>query len=492
MAMLAEREFNKDKEKNFSEWYNTIIYAADLVDNRYNVQGFIVHKPWSMYTFKKLYGLFERELEADGHKPTLFPTVIPEENFEIEKKHAEGFVPNVFWITKAGAETFKRALALRPTSETAFYQLYSLWVRDHSDLPIKLYQSCTVFRYESETNPFLRGREFLWIEAHDAFRSSEEAEGQVKKDMDISNKILRERLGLPILTFQRPAWDTFPGAEHTFATDVLMPDGKTLQIASTHLLGQKFAKSFNIQYKDETGKEHYVWQTCYGPGIWRIMAAIIGVHGDNKGLIFPPPVAPVNVVIVPIQKSKTENGNEKLMEKAKEIKKKLEETYTVEIDLSSKTPGYKYSYWELKGVPLRIEIGEKELANGTVTIARRDTKERVNVNENEILSKVKELNEMIIQNLKVTAESKQKSKIKDAETKEEVLDILDNVKGYARANFHSIETNGKECADTLQYESKGGKVRGILADKNENPFGKKVCVVCGKPAKHVVYIARQY
>lgn len=491
MTMLSEREFNKDKEKNFSDWYNTVIYAADLVDNRYNVQGFIVHKPWSMYAFKKMYAIFERELEADGHKPTLFPTVIPEENFEIEKKHAEGFVPEVFWVTKAGAEPLKRSLALRPTSETAFYQLYSLWIRDHSDLPVKFYQSCTVFRYESETNPFLRGREFLWIEAHDVFETEEQSKEQVSKDMEISNKVLKEQLGLPILTFQRPSWDTFPGAEHTFATDVLMPDGKTLQIASTHLLGQKFAKSFNIKYKDTEGKEHYAWQTCYGPGIWRIMAGVIAVHGDNKGLVFPPQIAPVNIVIVPILKSKTENKN--IVKKAEEVKRKLEENgYAVELDLSEKTPGYKYSYWELKGVPLRIELGEKELANETITVARRDTKERTAVKDGELVKKIKELNEQITQNLKEKAEEKQKSRIKDAETKEEVFKILDEVKGYARVNFHSIEADGKECSDTIQYESKGGKVRGILVGKDEKPFGNKKCVACGKPANHVVYIARQY
>ena len=247
--MLSEKEFNKDKEKNFSEWYNTIIYAADLVDNRYNVQGFVVHKPWSMLSFKKLYAIFVKELEKDGHSPALFPTVVPEENFEIEKKHAKGFIPEVFWITHRGAEKLERRLALRPTSETIIYPMYSLWIRDHTDLPMKLYQSCNMFRNESETSPFLRGREFLWIEAHDVFATKKESEEQVITDSKISKKVLDGILGLSTLIFERPKWDTFPGAEHTYATDILLADGKALQIASTHLLGQNFAKAFKIKFK---------------------------------------------------------------------------------------------------------------------------------------------------------------------------------------------------------------------------------------------------
>ena len=486
--IMESREFNIDKMNNFSEWYNTVIYAADLVDNRYNVQGFIVHKPWSMYVFKKLYHLFEKELEKDGHKPTLFPTVIPEENFEIEKEHAEGFTPNVFWITEKGNEKLKRKLALRPTSETAMYQMYSLWIRSYTDLPLKLYQSCTVFRNESETNPFFRGREFMWIEAHDVFATEEEARKQIIKDMMISTKVLNEKLGIACLFFQRPKWDTFPGAEHTYATDVLMPDGKTLQVASTHYLGQNFAKAFNIKFKDRDGNDLYAYQTCYGPGIWRIMAAIISTHGDNKGLVFPPVVAPIDIIIVPIIKSG--KNNEIIINKCHEIKEMLKE-YKVEVDERDKTPGYKYSEWELKGVPFRIEIGEKEANENTITIVPRDTKIRINVKVEEIKNEIEKQKEEMNKRLREKSQSYLSSHIKDAESLDEIKKILDE-KSYARVNFHSIDLDGKECADILQYETKGGKVRGILIGKNEEPFGSKKCVICGKPAKHVVYIARQY
>lgn len=486
--MMEGREFNIDKMKNFSEWYNTVIYAADLVDNRYNVQGFIVHKPWSMYVFKKLYQLFEAELEKDGHKPTLFPTVIPEENFEIEKEHAEGFTPNVFWITEKGNEKLKRKLALRPTSETAMYQMYSLWIRSYTDLPLKLYQSCTVFRNESETNPFFRGREFMWIEAHDVFASEEEARKQIIRDMMISTKVLNENLGIACLFFQRPKWDTFPGAEHTYATDVMMPDGKTLQVASTHYLGQNFAKAFSIRFKDRDGNDSHAYQTCYGPGIWRIMAAIISTHGDNKGLIFPPAVAPIDIVIIPIIKSG--KNNENVIKKCHEIKEILKE-YRVEVDERDKTPGFKYSEWELKGVPFRIEIGEKEVSENKATIVPRDIKQRIQVKIDELKNEIEKQKKEMIDRLREKSQSYLNSHIKNAESLDEIKKILDEG-SYARVNFHSIDADGKECADILQYETKGGKVRGILIGKKEEPFGSKKCVICGKPAKHVVYIARQY
>ena len=490
MAMES-KEFRKDKFKDFSDWYNTIIYAADLVDNRYNVQGFIVHKPWSMRIFKKLYAHFERELELDGHQPSLFPTVIPEENFEIEKEHAQGFVPEVFWITERGGEKLKRKLALRPTSETAMYQMYSLWVRDYTDLPIKMYQSCTVFRNESETSPFFRGREFLWIEAHDVFSTEKEARKQIVSDMQISQKVLVEKLGLPCIIFQRPKWDTFPGADNTYATDVMIPDGKTLQIASTHYLGQNFAKGFNVKFKDKDNNELHAYQTCYGPGIWRIMAAMIAVHGDERGLVFPPEVAPLDVVIVPIIKAGIEHKH--IIKKCNSIAKKLKKLgYSVEVDMREKTPGFKYADWELKGVPIRMELGEKEVSEKKLTLASRDTRTRKQIAEKDLKKELAaELKEMT-KRLKEKGAQYLETRIKDAESLEDIKRILDNREGYARVNLHSMDADGKECADIIQFETKGGKVRGTIVGKNEEPFGNGKCVICGKPAKHVVYVARQY
>lgn len=265
---MAEEKvtFNIDKNRDFNSWYNEIVDKAELADIRYNVKGFVVFRPWSVIAMKAMYDIWEKELERRGHLPALFPAVIPESNFLTEKEHVEGFAPEVFWITEHGSgEKFEEKLGLRPTSETAMYKMYSMWIRSYNDLPLKVYQSCQVWRHETKaTKPFIRSREFHWIEAHDVFATREEAERQVIEDMEITQKCLLEQLGVPFLFFERPQWDKFAGAEKTFAADCLMPDGKVLQLPSTHFLGQNFAKAFNVKYTDKDGVEQYGWQTCYG------------------------------------------------------------------------------------------------------------------------------------------------------------------------------------------------------------------------------------
>lgn len=488
MALLSTREFDKDKNANFSEWYNSIIYAADLADIRYNVQGFIVHRPWSMKFFKKLYAYFETTLEEDNHEPVLFPTVIPEENFAVEKEHAEGFKMEVYWITQRGDEKMQRRLALRPTSETAFYQMYNLWIKSYSDLPLKLYQSCTVFRNESETNPFLRGREFLWIETHDAFASQREALQQVAKDGEIAGKIIGEQLCIPFFFFRRPHWDKFPGAEETYAIDTLLPDGKAFQVATTHYLGENFSKAFNVKFTNEQGKEHFPHTTCFGPGIWRMMAAVVAVHGDNKGLIFPFTVAPLQVIIVPIPKAGQEDRVNAYAEK---VAVKLKAAgISAKVDSSSKTPGFKYNFWELKGVPLRVEVGAREVENANVTIARRDNRTKTQCTFEGVVDAVQNAGQILTDALRDRASVELEKKVHKAESKEEVLTALD-AGGYAKTFFCSVEKDGENCGKELQTYTKGGKVRGEVYASSEK-VGKAKCVVCGQAAKHVVYVARQY
>jgi prolyl-tRNA synthetase len=487
MGLMAQREFRVDKKKNFSEWYNSIIYAADLVDVRYNVQGFIVHKPWSFLSIREIYKLFEKELEEDAHLPCLFPLLIPEENFEKEKEHVEGFKPNVFWVTRGGSEEFKRALALRPTSETAMYQMYALWVKSHADLPLKLYQSNAVYRFEAETSPFIRGREFLWIEAHDVFATDAETRKQIETDVKINETVLHEKLGIPFMVFQRPQWDKFPGAEETIACDALMPDGKALQISTTHVLGQNFSKPFGIKFIDAKGEQHYAWQTCFGPGVWRIFAALLGVHGDDHGLVFPFSVAPLQAIIIPIPGKSEEKVEKKCMELKKELRA---QGLRVETDFSEKTPGFKFNYWEMKGVPFRIEVGEKELKQGTVTVARRDTKERVKVKEKNLVKELCAQAEKMLDDLRKKAENELRQSIHEARFLKELKKVLEEEKGFVRTAFCSTGLDGKNCSDILQAETGGGKVRGTLFGKKEKPDEK--CVVCGKAASAVVYVAKQY
>lgn len=487
MAMMAQREFNVDKNKSFSEWYNTVIYAADLVDVRYNIQGFIVHKPWATRVLRKLYNLFEVELEKDNHEPVVFPVVIPKENIDKEAGHLQGFAPELFWVTKGGSEELARPLALRPTSETAFYQMYSLWVQGSGDLPLKCYQSCSVYRYEHETLPFLRGREFMFIETHTAFAKADEAIAQTQRDLAIAKLVLESGLGLSIMQFTRPHWDTFPGADNTFASDVVMPDGKVNQIASTHMLGQHFSKPFNVSFEDGSGERKFAYNTCFGPGIWRIMAALIAVHGDAKGLVFPTVVAPIQIVIVPIFK---EENKAKVVDYCRKMAASLEKAgWRVLVDDSDKSPGFKYNQWEMKGVPLRVEVGGREVDAGTATLVRRDTHEKTVVSVAELPKKAKAAGKSILKELAKRSKAELKARVTSCRSIEAIGKTLDSTGGFCRVSLCSNGADGTACGKLIQ-EKTAGKVRGTLIGKAEAPSGK--CVACGKPATAVVYVARQY
>ena len=477
--------FSISKNENFSDWYTDIVQKAELADLRYNVKGCIVFQPWSVSSMEKMYAYMEKALQKKGHKPYFFPTLIPEKNFKIEGEHIKGFTPSVFWVTAHGDdEPLDEKLALRPTSETAFYQMFSLWIRSYKDLPFKTYQRANVFRYETKaTRPFLRSREFYWIESHCAHANQDDAMNQVKEDMETTKEVLHDTYGLPFIFFERPEWDKFPGAIKTFAADVLNPDGKLIQQPSTHLLQQDFSKGFNVKFTDKDEKEKYVWLTCYGPAISRIFASVIAVHGDNKGLRFPWKIAPVQVVIVPI-------GTSKDVEKeAEKIKEELEkEEIIVEIDKTEKRPGEKFFYWEMKGVPLRIEIGEKELKDGKLTIFRRDTNTKENVSRKNLSSAINKISEEYNKNIINQADHLFDNRIVSVNTKEDLKKALENGK-LARVSFCSMDLSGARCAEIVEKEMQA-YVRGKRFDKEKEKPEK--CVICGKKAKEVVYIGRQY
>lgn len=475
------------KAKNFSEWYTQVLKKAELADIRFNVKGFLVHMPWSVKAMKLMYRAFEEELEKTGHQPLMLPSVVPESNFEREKEHAE-FKASVFWITEAGSEKKKleERLALRPTSETSFYQMYSLWVRSWRDLPMKRYQSCQVWRYETKaTRPFIRGREFWWIEAHDAFATREEAEAQVKEDAEITERVMHKLFGIPFLFFQRPEHDKFQGAVHTYAADTIMPDGKVLQLPSTHFLGQNFAKAFDVKFVDEDGKEKHVWQTCYGPAIWRIFGAIVAIHGDDKGLIILPEVAPIQAIVVPI----FFKGKEReVLKKARAIVQKIVDGgVRAEVDEREEhTPGWKYNYWELKGTPLRVEIGPKDIERGQVVLVRRDTGDKISVKDGELLEKIRKLLNDIQSNLVWKADEFFEMRISKAKSMGELKNWLGKNGGLARIEWCGEE----ECAELIKSETGGGEIKGTLFGKEEKPSGK--CIKCGKKAKQVVYVGNTY
>ncbi|MCK5150049.1 proline--tRNA ligase [Candidatus Pacearchaeota archaeon] len=471
------------KEENFSEWYSQVIDKAEITDLRYNIKGFVVIRPWGAMTIENMYKLYEEALQKKGHKPCFFPTVIPEENFKKESSHVKGFTPEVFWLSKIKGEG---KLALRPTSETAFYQMYSLWIRSHRDLPLKIYQRANVFRYETKaTRPLIRSREFYWIEAHNCFETKEQAEKQVQEDIQTTEEIMHQKFGIPFLPMKRPEWDKFAGAVYTVGSDVLMPNGRMIQQPSTHLLGQHFSKAFDVKFKDENGKEKFVWQTCYGPAISRILASVISMHGDDQGLIIPFCISPFQVIIIPIF---NKDNKEKIINESKKIQEKLNSLgIKSEIDSSEKRPGEKYYEWELKGVPFRIEIGNREIQEKKITLFTRDTRKKEPLLIKD-LSKIKKYGEEFDERLKSKANKFMKNKIINCKTKQEVRKIIKEGK-IARVNFCSIAKDGEKCAEYLEKDV-NSEVRGTLANKKEKTSGK--CIVCGKPAKEVVYIARTY
>ncbi|MEK6874040.1 MAG: proline--tRNA ligase [Nanoarchaeota archaeon] len=474
--------FNISKSNNFSDWFSEIIQRAELADIRYNVKGFIVFQPWSVLSMEKMFHFMEKKLQEKNHLPYYFPTVIPENNLKKESHHIKGFTPEVFWLEKIKGED---KLALRPTSETAFYQMFSIWIRSYKDLPFKTYQRANVFRYETKaTRPFLRSREFHWIEAHCAHEDEKHALAQVNEDMQTTKEVLHDIYGLPFIFFQRPEWDKFPGAKFTFAADVLNPDGRVVQQPSTHLLEQEFAKAFDVKFKDKDGKDKYVYITCYGPAISRIFASVIAVHGDDKGLRFPWKIAPVQVVIVPF------SLDSKIIKKAEEIKSILNKNeIDVWIDKTDKRPGEKFYYWEMKGVPLRIELGEKEIKAKELTIYRRDTDKKEKIKEKDLLKYIEKTSKDIDKNLTEQADKLFDNNILNAKSKSEIKKIIGSGK-IARCGFCSINKSGEKCAEIIEKEI-SASVRGKNLE-NEKPKSTEKCIICGKKADEIVYVAKSY
>jgi len=435
-----------------------------------------------------MFDILEEVLQRKDHLPMLFPTVIPESNLTKEAQHVEGFVPQVFWIQDVGeGGKLEERLALRPTSETAIYPMYSLWVRSWRDLPMKRYQRCSVFRSEvKSTRPFLRGREFLWIESHNVFATHDEVKAQVKEDLETTKEVVTDNFGIPVMVFRRTQWDKFPGGLNTYAADTLMPDGKVLQLPSTHDLGDNFARAFDVKFLNENNETVYAWQTCYGPAISRIFGALISVHGDNKGLRLPFKVAPYQVVVVPIYKGK---DAEMVLEYSKNIQNNLRKAgFKVYLDNSDNTPGWKYNYWEMKGVPIRVEIGPRDIKDNKAVLFRRDKMKRETIEIKDLKKKIVSLGKEIDANLLAEAESKFVDLIVDADSISAIEDALDKGK-IARIPFCTTEMDGKPCADEIKDRT-GGETRGTRIDIDEKPTG--VCTVCGKPATEIVYIARSY
>lgn len=477
------------KSKNFSEWYTELVGpgGANLADIRYGIQGAIVETPWAVRIIRAFEELFEKEVEADGHEPMLFPAIVPEAYIKKEKEHIAGFAPELYWVTEGGGKKLDEKFYLRPTGESQIFPMYAIWIRSWKDLPFKRYQSrITVFRFETTTRPFLRGREFNFFETHNVFSNHEDALAQIKRDMIYCENVIHKKLGMPFIFVRRPQWDKFAGAVDTYGAETIV-DGKVNTVASTHDFGQKFAKAYDITFTNEKKVKQCGWQTTLGPGIIRIIAGLMGVHGDDYGLVLPFAIAPIQIVIIPIV----------FEEKAKEVDaycKKLEANlktkgYKVKYDNSNNTPGWKFNEWEMKGVPIRLEIGPKEVKEKNLTLVRRDIKQREIIPEKSLDKKIIECADNLLKNITKKAETELKNSISEAKTLAEVKKILETKRGLVRVPWCSIDFDGQTCAEKLQADT-SAKVRGTLFGKTERVSGK--CIICGKPAKHIIYVAKSY
>ncbi|MBW9222818.1 proline--tRNA ligase [Methanothermococcus sp. SCGC AD-155-K20] len=448
--------------ENFSEWYGNILERAEIYDLRYPIKGCGVYLPYGFKIRRYAFEIIRNLLDEAGHDETLFPLLIPENLLAKEGEHIKGFEDEVYWVTHGGQRPLDVKLALRPTSETSIYYMMKLWMKVHSDLPIKIYQVVNTFRYETKhTRPLIRLREIMTFkEAHTAHATREDAENQVKEAMDIYKRFF-EKLGIPTIVSKRPEWDKFPGAEYTMAFDTIFPDGKIMQIGTVHNLGQNFAKTFDLEFETPDGEKDHAYQTCYGISD-RAIASIIAIHGDEKGLILPPNVAPIQIVIIPLLFKGKENM---VLNKTKELYDLLKGLgLRVKVDDRDIRPGRKFNDWELKGVPLRIEIGPRDLENGKITIHRRDTGEKFQLKEQELKGEINNILNDIINNMKENAKNKIESFISVIEYKED--DSLENLINTIREKLEKkggmilIPFNNEIYNEDFE-ENIGGSILGI-------------------------------
>ena len=469
------------KNDDFSEWYTQIVLKSKLVDYA-PVKGLIVLRPDGYSIWESLRNTFDKKFSKNGIRNGFLPVLIPESLLGKEQKHFAGFNPEVFWVTHSGNNEIGDRLALRPTSETLAYTLYSKWIQSWRDLPLKINFWNTALRAEIKaTKPFLRTSEFLWQEGHTVHITKEEAEEEVLKILDIYKKTVEEELAIPVTTGKKSEKEKFVGAVYTTTMESIMPDGKALQMGTSHFLGQNFSKPFEVKFADKDNVEHFAWQTSWGVS-WRLIGAMVMTHGDDKGLVLPPKVAPIQVVIVPIYRN--EEGEKKVMEKVGEIVEILEEKeLRIHIDnRSGISPGYKFNDWELKGVPIRIEIGPKDIEKESCIVAKRVDGEKTSLKLNEI-DQITNILEFIQQTMLDNAIEKSKQNTMT------IADYQEFKSQIEKGGFlHSPWCGKLECEEKIKEET-GADIRVI-------PFGSQKtdskCIYCGQQSEWVPVFARGY
>ena len=467
-----------ERDKDFAKWYTDVVKAAHLATYS-SVKGCIIFEPNGYALWEEIQKNLDRIFKETGHRNVYMPLLIPKSLLEKEGELVEGFAPEVAWVTKGGEKELEEPLCVRPTSETLFSDYYHDVVKSYRDLPLKYNQWCSVFRWEKETRPFLRSREFLWQEGHTVHETSREAEEETKRMLGIYEKLFKEYLAIPVITGKKTEKEKFAGAEYTLTVEALMYNGVALQSGTSHYFGDKFARAYDIKFKDRNNQDSYCYQTSWGTTT-RMIGALIMVHSDDFGLVLPPKIAPVKATIIKIGDSDIVNN--KIAE--------LEETLTAKgisyvVDDSDRSPGFKFAEAEVKGIPVRIEVGERDLKENKITLARRDTREKITTEaDSDVASTVASLLDTIQNDMYERALERREKLTFEAHNLDDVKKIMETQPGFVKAMWCGDE----EC-ELKMKEIKGTKSRCILEDAEK--IDDK-CVVCGKKAKHLVVWGIQY
>lgn len=480
--MTKEIGITVKKSLDFSDWYTQCVLKSGIADYS-PTKGFIILRPYGYAIWEIIREILDEELKKTGHKNGFLPVLIPESLLTKEKDHFDGFLPEVFWVTKSGDCNLGEKLAVRPTSETLAYSMFSKWISSYRDLPLKLNFWNSALRAEiKSTKPLIRNSEFLWQEGHTAHTDENEANKEVRIILDIYKMLIEEYLAIPTLSGFKTDKEKFVGAKYSTCLESAMADGKALQMATSHHLGQNFSKPFEIKFLDRDTAERYVWQTSWGIS-WRVIGAIIMVHGDDKGLILPPKISPTQVIIVPIYKDESKVV---VKQKAYELEQKLKDSQIrVQTDDRDEfTSGWKFNDWEMKGVPLRANIGLRDIQENQVELIRRDTKERFYVKEKELVNQTLSILEKIQSNMFERAKNLLQENTTSATTLEELLSVLDATGGFVACSW----CGKRECEDIVKEKT--------TADIRIVPFNPKnnisSCIGCGNQETIEVYFGRAY
>ena len=463
-----------DRDTDFATWYTDVLKQADLVSYS-SVKGSMIIRPYGYAIWENMQRILDKEFKKLGHQNVQMPMFIPESLLNVEKEHVKGFAPEVAWVTYGGENKLDERMCVRPTSEVLFCEHFKNIVKSYRDLPLLYNQWCTIVRWEKTTRPFLRSREILWQEGHTLHRTREEARNETLRMFKVYEDFQRNILALPVITGRKTEKEKFAGAEETYTIEAMMYDGVALQNGTSHYFGQHFAKAFGIQFLDTDNTLKTPYQTSWGVTT-RMIGAIIMTHGDNHGLVLPPNIAPTKVVFIPIGKE------DEVLNTVKELANTLPEEITYQIDESEKSPGFKFADAEVKGIPIRVEIGKRDLENNEITLVRRDTLEKETISIPAFKERVEKLLVEIQNNMYDRALKRRNSMIYEAKTKEEFQDIAQNKPGFILIPW----CGNTSCEDKIKEET-GLKSRCIKEEISDG-----VCAYCGEKAKYKIYFGKQY